>query len=174
MNIEFQNLVIDKLLNIMGLSIIQDYIYDEDKCGFLIYDEGRIKVNRNGIFHNNDKEFSPLFDIKQMEYFFTAYTAKEAEDNGLYIQSTGVNSMFNTAIVTSKKCSPLKYQLHIDTNEGSIDTNYYYNLCLCYIEAIFRLANIFNWDMNLANWLRATDYSDEDMLIKLESSGKGR
>lgn len=170
---EFCNLIIDKLLNVIGLSIVSDYLYDEDKGGFVIYNEGRIKINKNGIFHNSDSEFNPLFDIKQMQYLFTAYIVKEEEDNGLYVQSTGINSKFNTNIQTVGFC-PAKYSIHIDTSEGAIDTGYYYNIALSYIEAIFRIANIFEWDINLKEWLRVTDYTDADMISRLENSKKGR
>lgn len=172
MNTQFQTLIIDKFLSVLGLSIVKEYIYDDDKMAFLIYNEGKIKTSRNGIFHNNDTEFNPLFDIKQMEYFFTAYTNKEAEEDGLYIQSMGINNSFVTT--TGNGPTPIKYQLHIDTNERPINTNYYYNMCLCYIEAVFRLANIFEWDSNLQYWLRETDYTEQDMMIRLEKSNKGR
>lgn len=171
---EFCNMIIDKLLNVLGLSVIQDYIYDEDKCGFLTYNEGRMKVNRMGIFHTCDTEFNPIFDVKQIQYLFAVYTSKEAEDNGLYVQSMGINNKFSTSTVTSIGSAPIKYSVHIDTNEGAIDTRYYYNMSLAYIEAIFRLSNIFDWDFNLQEWLKNTDYTDADMLAKLENSKKGR
>ena len=58
---------------------------------------------------------------------------KEEVDNGLYIQSLGTNT---SQIDLGDNMRGTKYSLHVDTSEGSIDTNFYFNLSLPYIKLL--------------------------------------
>lgn len=165
MTYEYQNLIIDKLLNVLGLSIVNNYLYDDDNGNFLLYkDDGMLKYSNRGIFHKNDTVFDPLFSVDMANYMFIVYIKKESEDNGLYVQSTGCN---NKIIQLTDEIKAIKTSVHIDSNEGSFDTSYYNNVSLCYIEAIFKLAGIFDWDDNLKMYLRRTDYTDEDIINRM-------
>lgn len=156
------------LLSIIGLSIKNNYIYDDDNFDFLIYENGMLKVTHQGIFHKNDYVFDPVYSFKQIQYLFNVFCKKEEIDNGLYIQSLGTNTS-QTDLGNSMRGT--KYSLHVDTSEGSIDTNYYYNLSLPYIEAIYRISHVFDNDPSIAEKLKMIDFSSEQMIEKLSKKG---
>ena len=156
------------LLNIIGLSVKNNYIYDDDNFDFLIYENGMLKVIHQGIFHKNDYLFDPINSFKQIQYLFTVFSKKEELDNGLYIQSLGTNTI-QTDLCDGMKGT--KYSLHVDTNEGSIDTNYYYNLSLIYIEAIYRLSHVFENDPTIAVKLKMVDFTTEQMIERINKKG---
>lgn len=149
------------LLNILGLSIMNNMIFDDDAETLLIYNEGFIKMNGNGIIHSNDNIYDPVFDAHQTKYFFGICINKESRDNSLYVQTMGVDS---TPILISEDTKRMQYSLNIDTQNGSIRTNYYFNLCLCYIEAIYRLTGIYDIDPSLKEKLKLTDYDVQDLM----------
>lgn len=157
------------LLNIIGLSIKNNYIYDDDNFDFLLFGNGMIKTANQGIFHKNDCVFDPIFSLKQIQYLFTVYTKKEEQDNGLYVQSLGLNSEMHQL---DENLKASKYSLHVDTNKGSIDTNYYFNIPLAYIEAIYRISNIFDNDPIVKVKLKMTDFTEEQMIERLSKKGK--
>ena len=161
--------IINGLLNIIGLSIRNNYIYDDDNFDFLLYEKGMLKVSNQGIFHRNDYVFDPLFSFKQIQYLFTVYTKKEEIDNGLYVQSLGMNS--SIAILAESNIKVSKYSLHVDTSEGPIDTNYYYNLTLCYIEAIYKIAHVYENDLSVQMKLKALDFTDSQIVERLSKKG---
>lgn len=170
-NVEFEKIIIDKLLNVSGLSIMNNYIYDDDNSDFLIYNEGMLKTSRDGIFHTNDKVFDPLHDIKLMEYLFTVYITKETIDNGLYVQSTGIENVFPYT-KSVQGVTPIKYSLHIYTGDGMITTNPYFNIALSYAEGIFRIAQIYMLDPNIKNYLSGADYTLEEMIARFSKKGR--
>lgn len=157
------------ILNTLGLSIKNNYVYDDDQCDFLIYNNGMLKTSNMGIFHCNDNVFDPIFSVKQMQYLFNVYAKKEEMDNGLYVQSIGMNNRAITA-----PTSIMQYSLHVDTSEGSVDTNYYFNIALCYIEAIYRLSRVFENDPSVADRLRSTDFTTEQVLERIEKASAKR
>lgn len=171
-NVEFEKIIIDKLLNVSGLSIMNNYVHDDDNNDFLIYNEGMLKTSKDGIFHTNDRVFDPLHDTKLMEYLFTVFTTKEAIDNGLYIQSTGIRNVFPYT-KSVEGITPVKYALHIYTEDGMIATNPYFNMSLAYAEGIFRIAQLYMLDPNIKTYLSGIDYTLEEIIARF-SSKKGR
>lgn len=157
-----------ELLNIIGLSVRNNYIYDDDNFDFLIYENGMLKITHQGIFHKNDYLFDPIYSFKQIQYLFNVFCKKEEVDNGLYIQSLGTNS---SQIDLGDSIRGTKYSLHVDTSEGSIDTNYYFNLSLPYIEAIYRMAHIFENDPSVVMKLKDLDFTPEQMAERLSKKG---
>ncbi len=156
------------LLNIIGLSVRNNYIYDDDNFDFLLYENGMLKVTHQGIFHRNDHVFDPVYSLKQIQYLFNVFCKKEEVDNGLYIQSLGTNT---SQIDLGDNMRGTKYSLHVDTSEGSIDTNFYFNLSLPYIEAIYRLSHVFDNDQSVAVKLKMLDFTTEQMAERLNKKG---
>lgn len=159
----------NSILNIIGLSIKNNYIYDDDNFDFLLYGNGMLKIANTGIFHRNDSVFDPIFSLKQIQYLFTVYTKKEEQDNGLYIQSLGLNTQIHQL---DENLKASKYSLHVDTNKGTIDTSFYFNIPLAYIEAIYRISNIFDNDPTIKVKLKMTDFTEEQMIERLSKKGK--
>lgn len=166
---EYIDEIKNMLLNLLGLRVYNNYLYDEDKFDFLLYNDGMIKINNKGIFHNNDSVYEPIFNVKQAQYYFLVYTMKE-EDN-LYVKSTGLNSKI---VELPDNIKGTIYSLHIDSSRGTIDTNYYFNISLCYIEAIYRLSGIFDIDTKLYNKFKATDFDTRYMVERYAKRGKNK
>lgn len=173
MNKENYNFIQNKLLNILGLSIVDGFIYDEDKCGYLEYKGGPIKINTDGVFHKNYSVFNPVFDQAQAEYLFSILSSKEAEDNGLYINSLGGT---NIAIPEGDK-TLIKFKLNVNSNMGSFESDSYFNICLTYIEAIISLSSSYEYDKalqeNLIPCLKSIDYTVEEMIERISNKRKG-
>lgn len=148
------------LLSILGLSIMNNMVFDDDAETLLMYNDGFIKMDGTGIIHSNDSIYDPIFNSYQAKYFFSICINKEARDNGLYIQTMGVE---NNLVIISEDTKRLQYSLNIDTQSGTIKTNFYFNLCLCYIEAIYRLTGIYDLDPSLREKLKLTDYDTDDL-----------
>lgn len=156
------------LLSIIGLSIKNNYIYDDDNFDFLLYENGMLKVTHQGIFHKNDYLFDPIHSFKQIQYLFNVFCKKEEIYNGLYIQSLGTNTS-QTDLGGGMRGT--RYSLHVDSSEGSVDTNFYFNLSLPYIEAIYRLSHVFDNDPSIAEKLRMLDFTSEQMIERLNKKG---
>ena len=169
MKTEYVNEIKNMLLNLLGLRVYNNYLYDEDNFDFLLYNDGMIKIDNKGIFHNNDVVYDPFSNIKQAQYYFLVYCKKEEENQ--YIMSTGINSK---TVELPENVKGIMYSLHIDSSKGTIDTNYYYNLSLCYIEAIYMLSGVYYFDNQLCDKFRAVDYDTQYIVNRYSKRGKNK
>lgn len=174
---EAMEIIINKLLNVLGLGVMNNCIYDEDTYSYLEYNGGKLKLSRDGFFHIRDFIFDPINDIEQSKYLFTVFTCKEEKDNDLYIQSLGMNNIVNsnnTVDIDGKTVTPIKYRLHVDSSEGSMDSIAYYNISLCYIDMIFRLAGIIERFPDFKEYLKTLDFTTEQVAQRMAIGRKGR
>lgn len=164
-------IIINKLLNIIGLSVMNNTIYDEDTYSYLDYNGGKLKLTNDGFFHIRDFVFDPIHDVEQVKYLFTVFTCKEEKDNGLYIQSLGINNIVNAnntvTLEDGYTVTPIKYRLHVDTNEGSMDSLAYYNMSLCYIDIIFRLSGIMDMFQDFKEYIKSIDDTGEQVAYRM-------
>lgn len=126
-------ILINSLLNVLGLQIKDNKIYDQDSFTFLVYNGGYLSpIDTSAIIHHKkDNIFNPVENAKLAKYLFNVLLKKESEDNDLYINSYGSSPQSNTL--------PTKFRLEVSASSGHFTSDYYYMEALQYIEMIFQL-----------------------------------
>lgn len=124
--------LINSLLNILGLQIKDNKIYDQDSFTFLVYNGGYLyPYGASGLIqHKKDIEFNPLDNVKLSKYLFNVLLTKESEDNDLYVNTYGSSS---------NGATPPKYRLELSTSGGHFYSSYYYKESLQYVEMMFQI-----------------------------------
>ena len=134
----------------IGLSINNEqYIYDQDTGIVLTYKDKRIKYSFNNIVYggSNDIVFDPSTNYDLIVKLFGYYIEKENQDNDI-----GYIAHFTEPEETGKvfvaENERFRQRLVIKTKSGDIATQYYYNLYLSYIEAIFIISGNTEYDLS--------------------------
>lgn len=134
----------------IGLSINnENYIYDQDTGIILKFKDKRIKMSLNGTVYgsSNDIIFDPTSNYDLMVKLFGYYIEKEtSNENDIGYIAHFTEEETNKAFIS--KDERFKQRLVIRTKNGDICTNYYYNLYLSYIEAIFIISGNNNYDLS--------------------------
>ena len=132
-NMTDKEILLNNLLNVLGLQIKDNKIYDQDNFTFLVYNGGYLyPANTIGMInHKKDIEFDPIANAKLAKYLFNMLLTKETEDNDLYVNSFG-SAPSVTAV-------PPKYRLEVSTKGGHFNSEYYYMESLQYIEMMFQI-----------------------------------
>ena len=135
----------------IGLSVNNEqYIYDQDTGIVLKFKEKRIKMSFTNIVYggNNDIVFDPSTNYDLMVKLFGYYIEKEtSNDNDIgYIAHFTEEEPTKKVFVSEGE--RFKQRLVIKTKNGDISTNYYYNLYLSYIEAIFIISGNTEYDLS--------------------------
>lgn len=127
-----KEILLNNLLNVLGLQIKDNKIYDQDSFTYLVYNEGYLyPINIIGMInHKKDTEFDPISNAKLAKYLFNMLLTKESEDNDLYVNSFGS---------APSQSTPPKYRLEVSTNNGHFASGYYYLESLQYIEMMFQI-----------------------------------
>jgi len=136
----------------IGLSINMDqYIYDQDTGIVLKFKDKHIKMsfNNNVYAGNNDIIFDPSTNYNLIVTLFGYYIEKESA-NGNDIGYIAHFTEEEAGKVFVPKGERFKQRVVIRTKNGDIYTNYFYNLYLAYIEAIFIISG--NTDYDLSNF----------------------
>lgn len=155
-NIDFE------ILNILGLSVDSSTgrIFDVDKGVFLIFNNNYVYTEDSLIIHKGDVAFDIMGNPKLAEYLMNVLLQKESEENGLYAQMILLLEDFNSTPPYTKRALDLKTGTNIN-----IQTQYYYNTCLAYIEMIYLISGI-----PISIDLHTFDYT----IQQLEKMYKGR
>lgn len=134
----------------IGLSINNEqYIYDQDTGIVLKFKDKRIKMSFSNTVYgsNNDIIFDPSTNYDLMVKLFGYYIEKETS-NGNDIGYIAHFTEEEAGRVFVPDGERFKQRLVIKTKNGDIGTNYYYNLYLSYIEAIFIISGNTGYDLS--------------------------
>lgn len=134
----------------IGLSINNEqYIYDQDTGIVLKFKDKRIKMSFSNTVYgsNNDIIFDPSTNYDLMVKLFGYYIEKETS-NGNDIGYVAHFTEEEAGRVFVPDGERFKQRLVIKTKNGDIGTNYYYNLYLSYIEAIFIISGNTGYDLS--------------------------
>ena len=123
-----------EILNMIGLSIVNGRIYDVDTGRFLTFNGNYICTSDAPIVHKRDIPFDLLGNPKLAEYFLNVLISKDSQDNGLVVKviSIAEEVVCNNPYIARRVIS-------ITTNAGGIQTSYFFNICLGYIEMMYLL-----------------------------------
>lgn len=150
------NQVIYDLLNMLGLEERDGKVFDTDTGSFLIFNGGFLILNQTTIIHRRDTKFDPIHNLKLTEYLLNVLFKKEAQDNGLYVYSFGLNDNINP--VTLLKT----FQCVVTTNQSEIRSDLFYNCNLAYIHCMYRITGF------PMNTLHMYDYKESEMLERIQ------
>lgn len=152
-----ENRIIFDLLNMLGLEEKDGKVFDTDTMTFLIFNGGFLTVGPTTILHRRDVRFDPIHNMKLTEYLMNVLFTKEAQENGLYVYSFGLNDHVNP--VTLLKT----FQCVVITNNGEVKSDIYYNCNLAYIDCMYRITGTPNYDMHMA------DYKESELYERLKN-----
>ncbi len=134
----------------IGLSINSNqYIYDQDTDIVLKYKDKYMKMSFNSEVYagRNDMVFDPVTNYNLIVTLFGYYIEKEtANGNDIGYIADFREEEFKRAIIP--KGERFRQRVIIKTKRGDLYTNYYYNLYLAYIEAIFILSGNSEYDLS--------------------------
>lgn len=122
------------LLSTIGLSFKEGRLFDDDKMSLVLLKQKYIAENESDIMRNNSILFDPINNRKLAQYLFNIYIDKEQEDGEMYIVSYQV---VPEMITKDRDLMVRKKLLMIFGDARQVETNYYYNDSLTFIEAIF-------------------------------------
>lgn len=134
----------------IGLSVNHDnYIYDQDSGIVLKYKDQYIKMNFNGDTYpgKNDIVFDPSTNYNLIVVLFGYYIDKE-QANGNDIEYIADFKEEENKRAFIPKGERFKQRLVVRTKKGDITTDYFYNLYLAYIQAIFIISGDDNLDLS--------------------------
>ena len=134
----------------IGLSINNDqYIYDQDTGIVLKYKDKYMKMSFNSDVYagRNDMVFDPVTNYNLIVTLLGYYLEKEAADgNDIGYIADFKEEEFKRGFYA--KGERFRQRVVIRTKTGDLFTNYYYNLYLAYIEAIFIVSGSTNYDLS--------------------------
>ena len=135
----------------IGLSINNDqYIYDQDSGEVLKYKDKYMKMSfSNDVYAGrNDMVFDPVNNYNLIVLLLGYYIEKEKSvyDNDIGYIADYKEEEFKRGFYS--KGERFRQRVVIKTMNGDLCTNYYYNLYLAYIEAIFILSGNTNYDLS--------------------------
>lgn len=151
MNID--NLYFD-VFNILGLELRDNKIFDTDRNSFLLYKSGFLIYGPTNIIHKKDTVFDIIHNYKLTEYLLQVLLSKEYEENGLYVQSYGLEST---------QTLPKIYTMYAVTNKGTFESSKYYNSNLAIIDFMYFIAGL---DSSL---IHEYDYTKEESLDRINN-----
>ena len=138
------------LFSEIGLSVNHDYyIFDQDTGIVLKYKDQYIKMNFRGDTYpgKNDIVFDPSTNYNLMVVLFGYYIDKElANGNDIGYIADFKEEENNKVFIP--KGERFKQRLVIRTKRGDIKTDYFYNLYLAYIQAIFIISGDNDFDLS--------------------------
>lgn len=134
----------------IGLAINSDqYIYDQDTGIVLKYKDKYMKMSfTNEVYSGrNDMVFDPTDNYHLIVTLLGYYIEKEsAIGNDIGYIADYKEEEFKRGFYA--KGERFRQRVVIRTNKGDIFTQYYYNLYLAYIEAIFLLSETYDYDLS--------------------------
>lgn len=126
------------LLSTIGLSFENGRLYDDDKMVLLLYKQKYIVENESDIMRKNAIVFDPLNNKMLAQYLFNVYIEKEQAEQELYLLSFQIVPEKIIKVSKAEKPPMVRRKLLMIVGDGhQIETRYYYNEALAYIEAIF-------------------------------------
>lgn len=141
------------LLSTIGLSIKDGKLFDDDKMVLLLYKDKYIVVEDLPLLRNNSIIFDLLGNRGLSQYLFNVYITKEQEEQSLYLIS------YQIVYESNDKTKINRRKLLIILDGSTVETQYYYNESLVYIEAIFKLSGAFACP-------DLTQYDNKEVLLK--------
>lgn len=154
----------NELLNILGLCIDKGRIFDIDTGQYLLLD-GKLIYDQDSalLIHKNDIRFNPLGNTQLTSYLLNVALQKDAQENGTYAKVISINEFpnRNPAHGFAKRSVSLQLEFHTNMKPYNqmMHTGYYYNLCLAYIEMIYKVSCV-----PLSFNLYEMDYTEENMI----------
>ena len=134
----------------IGLSINSDqYIYDQDTGIVLKYKDKYMKMSfTNEVYSGrNDMIFDPADNYHLIVTLLGYYIEKEsANGNDIGYIADYKEEEFKRGFYA--KGERFRQRVVIRTKKGDLYTQYYYNIYLAYIEAIFLLSENFEYDLS--------------------------
>lgn len=122
------------LLSTIGLSFKNGRLFDEDKGALLLFKNKYIAESESNIMRGDSMVFDLLGNRALTQYLFQVYVEKETEDGNIYLVNYGIVP----EIVTKDRTIPIRRKLLMVIGDGDhVETHFYYNESLAYIEAIF-------------------------------------
>ena len=134
----------------IGLATNSDhYIYDQDTGIVLKYEDKYMKMSftDNVYAGRNDMVFDPISNYKLIVTLLGYYIEKESNSGNDIGYIADFKEEEGKKGFYSKK-ERYKQRVVIKTKYGDLFTNFYYNLYLAYIEAIFILSGESNYDLS--------------------------
>lgn len=125
------------LLSTIGLSFKNGRLFDDDKGALLLFKNKYIAESEFNIIRADSMVFDLLNNRALTQYLFQVYIEKETEEGDLYLVNYGIvfeNNNKDRTIPTRRKV------LMVVGNGEQIETRFYYNESLAYIEAIFLIS----------------------------------
>lgn len=125
------------LLSTIGLSFKNGRLFDDDKGALLLFKNKYIAESESNIIRADSMVFDLLNNRALTQYLFQVYIEKETEEGDLYLVNYGIVFESNNkdrTIPTRRKV------LMVVGNGEQIETRFYYNESLAYIEAIFLIS----------------------------------
>ena len=126
--------IYNTLLSTIGLSFRNGRLFDEDKDALLLFKNKYIVENESNINRNDSVLFDLVNNRALAQYLFQVYVEKETEDGNLYLVNYSIVPEIQTkdrSVISRRKI------LMVIGNGNHVETRFYYNECLAYIEAIF-------------------------------------
>lgn len=125
------------LLSTIGLSFKNGRLFDDDKGALLLFKNKYIAESESNIIRADSMVFDLLNNRALTQYLFQVYIEKETEEGDLYLVNYGIvfeNDNKDRTIPTRRKV------LMVVGNGAQVETRFYYNESLAYIEAIFLIS----------------------------------
>lgn len=141
-----------EMLNMLGLTIRNGKVYDNDNMSFLLYKGNYICTRDCPVIHRKDTILD-ISNIKLMEYLANVLFTKEANENGLF-----VSIMATTESKPTLEHPYIKRGVELKTNQGDFVTDQYYNYSLAIINLFYLVSG-----MPLAYNLHQFDYTEAQM-----------
>lgn len=126
--------IYNTLLSTIGLSFKDGRLFDEDNMALLLFKNKYIAENEANIMRNNSILFDPKTNRALSQYLFQVYIEKETQEGNVYLTSYAIVP----EKVTKDRSEMVRRKLQMILGNGAhVETKYYYNESLAYIEAIF-------------------------------------